>query len=91
MVRADPHARSWTSILPGVLVIALGMARAVAPPTTAMLSSVDGRHPGTASGLNSALARTGVSIATALAWRRDGGAGATLKNELDPGSIPGDG
>lgn len=66
MVRADPHASYWTSLFPAVLVIALGMAGAVAPLTTAVLSSVDGRHTGTASGFNSAVARTGGLIATAL-------------------------
>lgn len=67
LVRADPQASYWTSVLPGLTVIALGMAGAVAPLTTAVLSSVDDRHTGTASGFNSALARTGGLIATALA------------------------
>ena len=67
LVRADPHASYWTSILPGVAVIALGMAGAVAPLTTAVLSAVDDKHTGTASGFNSAIARTGGLIATALA------------------------
>jgi hypothetical protein len=48
-------------------LIALGMAGAAAPLTTAVLSSVDSRHTGTASGFNSAIARTGGLIATALA------------------------
>jgi len=43
------------------------MAGAVAPLTTAVLSSVDDDHAGTASGFNSAIARTGGLIATALA------------------------
>ena len=63
---ADPHAGYWTGIFPGMLVIALGMAGAVAPLTTAVLSSVDAAHTGTASGFNSAIARTGGLIATAL-------------------------
>ena len=67
MVRADPTASYWTSVLPGMAVIALGMAGAVAPLTTAVLSSVDDRHTGTASGFNSAIARTGGLVATALA------------------------
>lgn len=66
MAWADPHAGYWTGIFPGIAVIALGMAGAVAPLTTAVLSSVDARHTGTASGLNSAIARTGGLIATAL-------------------------
>lgn len=67
MVRLDPAAGYWTGVLPGMAVIALGMAGAVAPLTTAVLSSVDARHTGTASGFNSAIARTGGLIATALA------------------------
>jgi len=67
LVRADPHASFWTSILPGMVVLALGMAGAVAPLTTTVLSSVDDDHAGTASGFNSATARTGGLIATALA------------------------
>lgn len=67
MVRADPHASYWTSVLPAIAVVAIGMAGAVAPLTTAVLSSVDGRHTGTASGFNSAVARTGGLVATALA------------------------
>jgi hypothetical protein len=47
-------------------VIAVGMAGAVAPLTTAVLMSVDSHHTGAASGLNSAVARTGGLVATAL-------------------------
>jgi len=64
---ADPQASYWTSILPGMLVLSLGMAGAVAPLTTAVLASVDDRFTGTASGFNSAIARTGGLVATALA------------------------
>jgi hypothetical protein len=42
------------------------MAGAVAPLTTAVMASVDAQHVGTASGFNSAIARTGGLIATAL-------------------------
>ncbi|GAA4015630.1 MFS transporter [Sphingomonas swuensis] len=56
----------WTEVFPAVVVMALGMAVAVAPLTTSVLASVDERHSGTASGLNSAVARTGGLIATAL-------------------------
>jgi EmrB/QacA subfamily drug resistance transporter len=56
----------WTSILPAILMLSLGMAGAVAPLTTAVLASVDANHSGVASGLNSALARTGGLVTTAL-------------------------
>jgi hypothetical protein len=42
------------------------MAGAVAPLTTAVRATVDARHVGTANGFNSAIARTGGLIATAL-------------------------
>ena len=67
LVRADPQGSYWATVLPGMAVIALGMAGAVAPLTTAVLSSVDARHTGTASGFNSAISRTGGLVATALA------------------------
>ena len=53
-------------MLPAILVVSVGMAAAVAPLTTAVLASVNARHAGAASGLNSALARLGGLIATAM-------------------------
>jgi hypothetical protein len=53
-------------VLPAILVIAVGLSGAVAPLTTAVLSSVDARHAASASGFNSAVARTGGLAATAL-------------------------
>jgi len=66
ILRIGPEAQYWTSVLPALLFIAFGMAGAVAPLTTAVLASVDARHTGSASGLNSAVARTGGLVATAL-------------------------
>lgn len=63
----DPTGSYWTGPFPALAVIALGMAVAVAPLTSAVLSSVDDAYEGTASGFNSAVARTGGLIATALA------------------------
>ena len=56
----------WLDVFPAISIISLGMAGAVAPLTTAVLSSVDTQHVGSASGFNSAVARTGGLIATAL-------------------------
>ena len=66
LLRIDERADYWTEVFPGILVLAIGMAGAVAPLTTAVLSSVDEAHTGSASGLNSAVARTAGMIATAL-------------------------
>jgi EmrB/QacA subfamily drug resistance transporter len=57
----------WETTFPAMLVIALGMAGAVAPLTAAVLGSVGSDHTGVASGLNSAVARTGGLVATAFA------------------------
>jgi EmrB/QacA subfamily drug resistance transporter len=65
-LRIDASANYWTAVLPMILVIALGMSAAVAPLTTAVLTSVDAAHTGSASGFNSAVARTGGLVATAL-------------------------
>ena len=66
LLRMDSQSTYWTQVFPGILMIALGMACAVAPLTTAVLSSVDKRHAGSASGFNSAVARTAGMMATAL-------------------------
>jgi EmrB/QacA subfamily drug resistance transporter len=74
----DSGSGYWHGVLPAILVVALGMAGAVAPLTTAVLASVDARHTGTASGLNSALARLGGLIATALIGSVIAAKGASL-------------
>ena len=56
----------WREILPPTLLIALGMAVCVAPLTTTVMGSVDADHVGVASGFNSALARIGGLVTTAL-------------------------
>ena len=65
-LRIGASANYWTEVLPAVLVMAIGMSGAVAPLTTAILSSVDTRHTGSASGFNSAVARAGGLVGTAL-------------------------
>ncbi len=59
-------ARYPTRILPALVVIAAGVGCTAAPLTTAVLGAVDAHRSGTASGLNSAVARAGGLIATAL-------------------------
>ncbi len=64
--RLDATGDYFTQVLPAMLAMALGMSGAVAPLTTAVLGSVDEAHVGSASGFNSAVARSGGLIATAL-------------------------
>jgi EmrB/QacA subfamily drug resistance transporter len=61
-----PGGSFWTATLPAMIVISVGMSAAVAPLTTAVLSAVEARHAGIASGFNSAVARSGGLAATAL-------------------------
>ena len=61
-----PHSSYWRSAFPAILVMALGMTIAVAPLTASVLGSVEEKHVAMASGFNSAVARTGGLIATAL-------------------------
>ena len=77
-LRIQADATYWTTVFPSVLVIAIGMAGAVAPLTTAVLASVDKHHVGSASGLNNAVARTGGMVATALIGGVLGAAGPAL-------------
>lgn len=65
-MRIGAGASYWTTTLPAMLVISIGMAGAVAPLTNAVLGAVDARRTGMASGFNSAVARTGGLIATAM-------------------------
>jgi EmrB/QacA subfamily drug resistance transporter len=80
--RIGPGGGYWTTVLPAILVISVGMAGVAAPLTTAVLGSVDARHTGSASGLNSAAARTGGLIATALLGGVLAATGAALTVEF---------
>jgi EmrB/QacA subfamily drug resistance transporter len=56
----------WAGPFPMILIMAAGMTIAVAPLTSSVLGSVEEQHVAMASGFNSAVARTGGLIATAL-------------------------
>ncbi|MES2988911.1 MAG: MFS transporter [Pseudomonadota bacterium] len=82
-------ANYWTSVFPGMILIAIGMSLVAAPLTTAVLASVDDTHSGTASGFNSAIARTGGLIATAIAGAVMATTGAALIAAFHIGAIVG--
>jgi len=65
-IRIGADGTYLTTVLPSILAVSAGMAIAVAPLTTAVLSAVDEHHVGTASGLNSAVSRAGGLIVTAV-------------------------
>jgi EmrB/QacA subfamily drug resistance transporter len=70
-----------TGVLPGVLVVGLGLAATVAPLTATALGSVDDRHAGVASGVNTTVARAAQLAAVAAVPVLAGIAGDTY---LDP-------
>jgi len=66
MMLPEAGARYWTAWLPGLLVLATGMALAIAPLTAALFASADPDRAGVASGVNNAAARVGGLVAVAL-------------------------
>ncbi|WP_306369357.1 MFS transporter [Nocardiopsis sp. CC223A] len=75
--RIGPDAPYLTDVLPGVLLVALGLSTTVAPLTATVLASVSERHAGLASGVNNTFARgaqlIGVAAVPALAGIAGGG------------------
>ena len=64
-IGADPVGNR-INLTAATFVVAMGMGLCVAPLTTSVMASVDSDHVGTASGFNSAVARIGGLVATAL-------------------------
>lgn len=88
-LRMNPDGNYWSSILPAVLTVAIGMACAAAPLTTAVLGAVDSAHTGSASGFNSAVSRLGGVIATALVGVILGASGGQLLFNVHIAAIAG--
>jgi MFS family permease len=68
----------WSGVLPGLLIVSVGMTIAVAPLTTTVLNAVPEGESGTASGINNAAARTGTLIAVAALGLAIGGGSANI-------------
>ncbi len=56
----------WIGYLPGIIVAAAGIALLVGPVTTVVMGSVELRHAGIASGINSAIARSAILLSVAI-------------------------
>jgi len=63
---APAQAHYATARLPALLVLAVGMTLVIGPLTAAVMSSVEGRHAGLASGVNNAVARVAGLLAVAV-------------------------
>ncbi len=61
-----PDAGYLRDVLPGVILLGLGLSLAVAPLTATALGAVDERHAGIASGVNNAVARAAGLLAVAV-------------------------
>ena len=66
LMRLDSHADYFTQLLPALIVFGLGLSLTVAPLTSTVLSAVDEKHAGVASGVNNAIARVAGLLAIAV-------------------------
>jgi hypothetical protein len=63
---ADLSTSYWVGVMPVVTLMALGMCCVAAPLSTLVLTIVDGRSAGVASGLNNTTSRFGGLVTTSL-------------------------
>jgi hypothetical protein len=66
LARTGPHASYPLTVLPGVLLLGLGLSLTVAPLTAVALGALEERHAGIASGVNNAVARAAGLLAVAV-------------------------
>jgi len=64
--RLRPGDGYLSAVLPGVVVVGLGLALTVPPLTAAVMGAVEERHMGAGSGVNNAVARIGTLLSVAL-------------------------
>ncbi|HSP53075.1 MAG TPA: MFS transporter [Cryobacterium sp.] len=67
LIGAVPPIDLWLQVVPGVVVVGLGLAITVAPLTSAVLGSISSEQAGIGSAINNAVARVAGLVAVALA------------------------
>jgi MFS family permease len=63
---AQPDRSYWEGVLPGAVVLGIGLTITVAPLTAAVLAAIDDRHAGIGSAINNAVARIAGLLAVAV-------------------------
>lgn len=66
LARVSPGGDYVSAVLPGVVVLGLGLAVTVAPLTATVLAAAPSQHSGVASAINNDVARAGALIAVAV-------------------------
>ncbi|MFB9991041.1 MFS transporter [Deinococcus oregonensis] len=89
MARIGVGAPYWTTILPAMVTLGLGMAITVAPLTTAVMGSVGASYAGTASGVNNAVSRAaGLLMLALFTLLTLGSFGRSLETRLAGAALP---
>jgi EmrB/QacA subfamily drug resistance transporter len=87
LARIDPGVTYWSGVLPGTLVLGVGLTVTVAPLTATVLGAIETRHAGLGSAVNNAVARIGgllaIAVVPAAAGIAVGGSGVDLDHGFD--------
>ena len=66
LTRVEPGVTYVSGVLPGVLVLGVGLTITVAPLTAAVLAAIDDHHAGIGSAINNSVARIAQLLAIAV-------------------------
>jgi MFS family permease len=85
--RAQPDTSYWSGVLPGAIVLGMGLTITVAPLTAAVLAAIDDRRAGVGSAINNAVARLAglltIAVLPTVAGLAGKGGGLDLRGHFD--------